>query len=351
MYLEYFGLRALPFELTPNPKFLFMTTQHREAWSNLQYGLSSRKAVTLLIGEVGTGKTTLLRTVLESETCRTVRCLYVSNPTLTRAEFVETLARGFDLTAQASTSKAMLLAELQAKLEQRRAAGECLALVVDEAQAMSDELLEEIRLLSNLETNEEKLLPLVLTGQPELADRLRQPQLRQLRQRVSLQCEIGPFELNDSAAYIAHRIRVVGGVAGNLFTRDAVTLIHQRARGIPRTLNVLCDNALVGTFGRGAPRVTAEVVLEVCRDFGLAESRSASVGTAVEPVDRSDDDHGASLAPPATLAFTRQSGSASTTEKAQPPAADAGQDGVPPEGGTEREMFQPPQRRRFSLFG
>src|SRR5690242_10316072 len=195
MYLRFFGLRELPFELTPNPKFLFLTPQHREALSNLQYGLFSAKSMTVLIGEAGTGKTTLIRTALESERCRNVTCVYLSNPALKRDEFVELLANRFGLGPRASASKAALLDELEGVLLQRRARGEVTALVVDEAQSLGLDLLEEIRLLANAETATEKLLPVVLAGQPELRDRLNDPSLRQLKQRVALRCEIAPFAL------------------------------------------------------------------------------------------------------------------------------------------------------------
>jgi type II secretory pathway predicted ATPase ExeA len=269
MYLQFFALRDLPFELTSSPKYLFMTPQHREALSNLQYGLSAFKGVTVLIGEAGTGKTTLLRSALESEDCAHVRCLYINNPALTRDEFVETLARGLNLSVEARTSKATLLAELEPLLRQRRRAGESLALVIDEAHRLSDELLEEIRLLANIETDEEKLLPLVLAGQPELGDRLRTPALRQLHQRVALRCELAPFEQNDTLAYMASRIRTAGGQGANLFTREAACLIHQKSRGIPRLINVLCDNALVGAFAQNVRPVNSQLVREVCRDFDL----------------------------------------------------------------------------------
>jgi general secretion pathway protein A len=278
MYQRFYGLRELPFELTPNPKYLFMTAQHREALSNLQYGLFSAKAVTLLIGEAGTGKTTLLRTALESDRCRNVRCIYLNNPALTRAEFIEMLARRFELSQDAAHSKTVLLAELESVLHERRALGEVTALVVDEAQSLSQELLEEVRLLANIETATEKLLPLVLAGQPELAARLNDPALRQLKQRVALRCEIAPFELPETAAYIASRIRTAGGEASKLFTREAVMLIHERARGIPRTISVMCDNALLSGLALGKQPVDREIVSEVSRDFDLQREASALPG-------------------------------------------------------------------------
>jgi general secretion pathway protein A len=289
MYQDFYGLRELPFDLTPNPKYIFMTARHREALSNLQYGLSSAKALTVLIGEAGTGKTTLIRAALESEVCQRVRCVYLNNPALSRAEFVEMLASRFELPRRAARSKTALLLDLEQLLRARRAAGEITALVVDEAQSLSLEILEEVRLLANIETSSEKLLPLVLAGQAELAARLNLPELRQLKQRVALRCEIAPLELAETAAYIASRIRTAGGDAARLFTREAVLLIHERAGGIPRTINVLCDNALVGGFALERRPVDRQVVLEVCGDFDLpgdapgssAAQRPAGTGDTV----------------------------------------------------------------------
>ena len=269
MYLSFYSLREWPFELTPNPKFLYMTPRHREALSNLQYGLSSAKAVTVLVGEAGTGKTTLLRTALDSDVCRHVRTIYLNNPALSRPEFVQMLARRFELSPEAAQSKTVLLIELEQILIEGRKRGEITALVVDEAQSLSPELLEEIRLLANIETRTEKLLPLVLAGQPELSARLNDPNLRQLKQRVALRCEIGPFTLPETAAYIASRIRTAEGEASRLFTREAVMMIHERSHGIPRTVNVMCDNALLSGFALGRQPVDREIVMEVCRDFDL----------------------------------------------------------------------------------
>lgn len=292
MYERFYGLRELPFELTPNPKFLFFTARHREALSNLQYGLFSAKAVTVLIGEAGTGKTTLLRAALESDPCQGVKCVYLHNPALTRAEFVEMLARQFELGARAAESKAVLLAELERVLRGRRADGQITALVIDEAQRLSSELLEEIRLLANIETNTEKLLPLVLAGQPELAARLNEPGLRQLKQRVALRCEITPFELKETAAYIASRIKTAGGDASRLFTREAVTLVHEYSGGIPRTISVMCDNALLNGLALGRQPVDREIVLEVCRDFDLSGKHVAAPAVAqlAEPAEEGSSD-------------------------------------------------------------
>jgi general secretion pathway protein A len=269
MYERFFGFREAPFELTANPKFLFFTTQHREALSNLEYGLSAAKPVTLLIGDAGTGKSTLLRAALASDMCRRVSCVVIDNPTLTRAEFFETLASRFELGGTAEKSKATLLAKLDSLLRTRQSNGAITALVVDEAQALPNEILEEIRLLANMETPTQKLLPVVLAGQPELADRLNEPGLRQLKQRIALRCELKPLDLPDTAAYIASRIRSAGGDPANIFTRQAVTLIHEYSRGLPRTISVMCDNALMSGFALDQRPVDGTIVREVCRDFDL----------------------------------------------------------------------------------
>jgi type II secretory pathway predicted ATPase ExeA len=269
MYQRFYGLRELPFELTPNPRYLFLTPQHREALSNLQYGLSSAKAMTVLIGEAGTGKTTLLHAALESEPCRNVTCVYLNNPTLLRREFIEVLSDRFNLSPRARESKAVLLGELDGVLRERRSRGQITALVIDEAQSLSGELLEEIRLLANIETATEKLLPLVLAGQPELRNRLNEPGLRQLKQRITLRCEITPFSVTEAAAYIAWRVRAAGGDASKLFTREAIRLIHEKSGGIPRVINVICDNALVTGCGLERHIVDHAMVIDVVRDFDL----------------------------------------------------------------------------------
>ena len=267
MYQEFFGLRALPFELAADPKYLYRSAGHAEALANLQYGLSAAKAVTLMIGEAGTGKTTLLNAALSADMCRQVRGVCISNPTLTRGEFIELLALRFGLSSRASRSKAALLSELEAVIRDRRAHGEITALIVDEAQSLSIDLLEEIRLLANLESGSSKLLPLVLIGQPELAVRLESGDLRQLKQRIALRCDLLPFTLNETVGYVATRIRAVGGDPTRLFTREAMMLIHEHSRGIPRTISVLCDNVLVQAFALGRSIVDSAMVLDVCRDF------------------------------------------------------------------------------------
>lgn len=274
MYTKFYGLRQAPFELIANPKFLFLTAQHREALSTLQYGLSSAKTITVLTGEAGTGKTTLLRAALTSDQCRHVNHVMLDNPTLTRSEFMEMVAARFGFGE--FTSKSRLLDSLESLIRRRHSRREITALVIDEAHVLPNEILEEIRLLGNLETTSEKLLPVVLVGQPELAQRLNDPSLRQLKQRVALRCDLPPLNLQDTAAYIASRIRTAGGNPANIFTREAVALIYERSRGVPRIISVMCDNALISGFALAQWPVDEDIVQEVCRDFDFAAAVSAS---------------------------------------------------------------------------
>jgi general secretion pathway protein A len=336
MYQSFYGLSELPFELTPNPKYLFLPPRHREALSALEYGLSSAKAITVLTGEAGTGKTTLLRAAMQSDRCRGVDTVHLSNPVLTRPEFVELLAGRFGLTARAGESKAALLTELEHVLRARRDRGEIVALVIDEAQSLSVEILEEIRLLANIETSTEKLLPLVLAGQPELRERLNEPTLRQLKQRVTLRCAIGPFTLEETSAYIAARLSAAGGHPRCLFSREAIALIHERSRGIPRLINVVCDNALLTGFGLGRTVIDRATVFEVIHDFDLTDPE-ASDASASRQRDRAVGSDMASAIHSIAPRVPEGEGDASAPAPATP---------------GEQPMFATATRtRRFSFFG
>jgi general secretion pathway protein A len=324
MYESFYALQERPFDLTANPRFLFLASGHREALSNLQFGIDANKGITLLIGEAGTGKTTLIRAALEQQRGTNAAIVYLSNPTLTRGEFYEFLASGFQLSAAASHSKTVFLQELEQTIRRRRAAGGISALIVDEAQSMPHELLEEIRLLANLETTNEKLLPVVLTGQPELATRLNQPELRQLKQRVALRCSLPPFDLRESAAYIAKRIRVAGGDSASVFTREAVEAIFRGSQGIARTISVVCDNALINGFALQRRPVDADIVIDVCQDFDLLRSGSVEAPVPARPAHPAPSTHHAAPSGPHPVAAQSHRDLSHQQVAPRPPAPAAG---------------------------
>ena len=301
MYEKFYGLRERPFELTPNPAYLFMTPRHREALATLQYGLSGRKGFTVVIGEAGTGKTTLVNAALQNQRGNRplgrdcIACL--NNPTLSPADFIAYLAPAFGLSREAAASKATFLIELTRTVTDRNQAGGLTALIIDEAQNLPDGLLEEIRLLANIETGSEKLLQIVLTGQPELSDRLNQPSLRQLKQRVALRCVLSPLDKTETGAYIAARIWVASSSDLKLFTQEAIDVICEASRGIPRTISVICDNALVAGFAVGERPVGRDTVLEVCNDFDLApEPRVEFTRLPIRPTEAPPDGDVSNLA-------------------------------------------------------
>lgn len=351
MYESFFGFRERPFDLTPNPRYLVLTEVHREALSNLEYGIASRKGITLLIGEAGSGKTTLIRTAIAKQPER-VHCVHLQNPALTRAEFVEMLAGQFGLSDEARHSKAALLSELEVLLRHRRKAGATTVLIVDEGQSLPLELLEEIRLLANIETDEDKLLSVIIAGQPELSDLLNDRALRQLKQRIALRCELRPLTLQETAAYLAGRIRAAGGVGAQVFTREAVTLLHERSLGIPRTISVIADNALLTGFAEARRPVTSQMVRDVCRDFDLEGLAPVSVEAMPAP-------GGPQPGVPGVLEIQRPAaGDVAQAEAAGGPAPNpsgANPSGpVPPEAAPAAEdpapMFGTAQRKRGRFF-
>ena len=279
LYGTFYGLNEGPFALVPDPRFLFLAARHREAFSVLRYGLTASRGFTLLTGDAGTGKTTLLRAVL-AERGEASGYVLVSNPTLDRSEFYEVLAGGFELSDAARRSKTTFLAELDVRARGRAAHGVVTGLIVDEAQSLSDELLEEIRLLGNLMTPTANLLNIVLSGQPELGARLNQPSLRQLKQRMMLRCALVPLDLEETAAYMAGRLRIAGGSPVDTFTWESVVAVHELSEGLPRLINVLYENALIGGFAEQLKPVPVEIVEQVARDFDLRrDSRRGPPGS------------------------------------------------------------------------
>ena len=283
LYGEYYGIAEAPFDLTPNPKFLFLSPRQREVLSNLRYALATSKGFTLILGDAGTGKTTLVRTALTELGDSTSRYVLINHPSLSLDDFYRYLAREFALSAEAGTSKAIFLSELQAAVQARFASGGLTGLIVDEAQSMSHELLEEIRLLGNIETSTSKLLNIVLCGQPELSLRLNDPALRQLKQRIALRCELQHLTADETFSYVSGRLRIAGGSPGDIFTGDAVMAVHTASAGVPRTINVLCDNALITGFAAQLKPIDARIVAQVCRDFDF-ESPVPEVAEATAAV-------------------------------------------------------------------
>jgi type II secretory pathway predicted ATPase ExeA len=283
MYESFYGLRERPFDLALNPQGLLLTPQHHEALANIEHGISARVGITVLVGEAGTGKTTLIRTAFARSEAdapgSTDSWAYLRNPTLARGEFLAFLATRFGLSHAASESKLALLDELERKL----LGGYRAALIVDEAQSVPLELLEEVRLLANIESDSQKLLPVVLAGQPELADRLNEPALRQLKQRIALRCALKALSMRETAAYIVARIERAGGKPARLFTREAVMAVHQHSGGIPRTINVICENALLTGFADEAQPIGRDLIEAVCRDFDLVGQAAQSKATDWTP--------------------------------------------------------------------
>jgi general secretion pathway protein A len=268
MYLQFYGLRDIPFSLTPDPRFLYFTASHREVMANLSYGIQHGKGLIVATGEVGTGKTTMLRAML-TRLDRSVLSSYLLNPGLTVMELYQHLAADFNLGQPGSKSE--MLMKLGRLLMMRHSRGLRTVLIVDEAQGLSRELLEEIRLLLNFETYTEKQLQIVLVGQPELRQLLGQPELRQLKQRISLRCEIKPLRADEVAGYIRTRLKVAGAARLDLFTADAVAMIYRTSEGIPRLVNNICDNALLTGYAANAKTITAGIIAEVAESLDLLE--------------------------------------------------------------------------------
>ena len=283
MYKEFYGLRANPFNVNPDPRYLFLTRHTEEALACLTYGIQSRKGFVLLTGEVGTGKTTLINKLLEWLRLQQVATAFIFNSRLNTTQFLDYMMADFGIPCD-SKAKSQILLRLYNWLLDRYRAGETAVLIVDEAQNLSDEVLEEIRMMTNLETFTEKLLQIVLVGQPELEQKLKQPQLRQLRQRLTLRAKTHPLTLEETKAYVQQRLRIAGSNGHDIFDPESLVAIHRYANGIPRVINLLCEHSLVSAFVDQQKVIAPSVVDGVARDFDLTE------GTAA----------GAMLPPPAT---------------------------------------------------
>ena len=270
MYAEFYGLKELPFALTPDPRFIYFTPSHTEVLANLHYGIESGKGLVVVTGEVGTGKTTILRWMMQ-RLDRTVLVAYIFNPRLSVSEFYQHVAAL--LNVQKWETKSELLMELGRALESRHSRGLRTVLIIDEAQGLSPHVLEEIRLLSNFESDTAKQLQIVLTGQPELRGVLNNPDLRQLKQRIALRCEIKQLpNVEETDRYITSRLLVAGAERTEIFSADAIDYIFRCSAGIPRNINNLCDNALLAGYAAGEPTISREVIEEVAETFDMLPS-------------------------------------------------------------------------------
>jgi general secretion pathway protein A len=269
VYKTFYQLRLNPFEITPDPSFLFSTAGHNEALASLYYGVRARKGFVVLTGEVGTGKTLLVRCVLELLRRTGVAFAYVFNPSLSAVGFIRYIAGDFGLPVSGK-SKDELILSLSSFLVARHQKKLATLLVVDEAHHLAPELLEEIRLLTNLETTQQKLLQIVLAGQPELDDKLDSFELRQLKQRIALRCHLEPLNLEEARGYIHRRLQIAGAPADSaIFSEPAIAAIFRHSRGFPRMINTICENALLSGYARRAATISPEVVEEVAQDLRL----------------------------------------------------------------------------------
>ena len=284
MYKEFYGLRANPFNVNPDPRYLFLTRHTEEALACLTYGIQSRKGFVLLTGEVGTGKTTLINKLLEWLRLQQVATAFIFNSRLNTPQFLDYMMADFGIPCD-SKAKSQILLRLYNWLLDRYRAGETAVLIVDEAQNLSDEVLEEIRMLTNLETFTEKLLQIVLVGQPELEQKLKQPQLRQLRQRLTLRAKTHALTLDETKAYVQQRLRIAGSNGQQIFESEALVSIHRYASGIPRVINLLCEHCLVSAFVDQQKIIGPTIVDGVARDFDLGDNTTsgAVLGPAPSP--------------------------------------------------------------------
>jgi general secretion pathway protein A len=275
MYKAFFGLQENPFNINPDPRYLFPTQHTQEALSRLTYGIEARKGFILLTGEVGTGKTTLLNKLLESLQQRGFATAFVFNARLTESQFLDYVMTDFGITCK-SRMKSQILFKLQQWLLERYQAGEHTVLVIDEAQSLSRQTMEEVRLLTNLETSTEKLLQIVLAGQPELEHKLDQREHRQLRQRIALRAQTLPLTPEETRGYIVERLRIAGSSGEEIFSSGAIDAVHRHSRGIPRVINLLSEHALVRAFLEKQRPIPAEIVENVSTDFSLDEGELLS---------------------------------------------------------------------------
>jgi type II secretory pathway predicted ATPase ExeA len=270
MYKKFYSLNENPFNVNPDPRYLYLTKQIEEALTGLMYGIQTKKGFITLTGEVGTGKTTLVNRLLDWLHQRNARTAFLFNSRMNSNQLFDFILAEFDITCE-TKSKSQQLLKLNHWLLDRYRSGETVVLIIDEAQNLTYPVLEEIRLLTNLETSTEKLLQIVLSGQPELEEKLKLPQLRQLRQRIMLRCRTAPLTKEQTQEYIAERLRIAGASGEPIFSPKAVETIHVYSLGIPRVINLLCEHSLVNGFVDQERPIESKTVEEVAREFQLDE--------------------------------------------------------------------------------
>jgi general secretion pathway protein A len=285
VYCAHFGLTREPFNVTPDPSFLYLSASHQVALAKLIYGIRRRRGFVVLTGEVGTGKTTLLQCLLEELNDGHTRSALLCDLTGGPRDLLRSLCQDIGLTLPKETDIQDYLISLNEFLLESYQKGDNVAVIIDEAQNLSAEVLERVRLLSNFETRQDKLLQIVLVGQPELSNRLNEPELRQLKQRVALRHHLTPLSLSECAEYIAKRLEISGGTA-SLFTNGAMRAVHSYSSGVPRLINILCDNGLFSAYTLRKPSVEPAMIEEIAQDLHLTAPPSASAGrgsTAMNP--------------------------------------------------------------------
>ena len=279
MYKSFFELKENPFNVSPDPRYIVLTKQIEEAFSGLMYGIQTKKGILTLTGEVGTGKTTLVNRLLDWLNTERAKTAFVFNSRLNSNQLLDFVLSEFEISCE-STSKSRQLMKLNEWLLEQFRAGQTAVLIIDEAQNLTFPVLEEIRLLTNLETASEKLIQIVLSGQPELEERLKLPQLRQLRQRMAVRCKTAPLTKEEAHAYVLERLRIAGAVptAAPIFTPQAIDTMHLYSLGVPRVINLLCEHSLINAYVEHERPVSAKIVEDVAREFQLDEV--APVATA-----------------------------------------------------------------------
>jgi general secretion pathway protein A len=270
MYKDFFGLKENPFSVSPDPRYLFLTKEVEETLSSLVYGIQTRKGITTLTGEVGTGKTTLVNRVLDCLRERGTKTAFLFNSRINSSQLFDFILAEFEIPCE-SRSKSQQLMKLNQWLLEQFAAGETAVVIVDEAQNLTFPVLEEIRLLTNLETSTEKLLQIVLSGQPELEEKLNLPQLRQLRQRIMLRCKTVALKEEQTRDYVHERLKIAGAAENGqlIFSPEAIETIHLYSLGIPRVVNLLCEHALINAYVEEQRPIQREIIEDVAREFEL----------------------------------------------------------------------------------